>query len=652
MSRYLTRATQIAIDLLMLSAAFWLAFLFRFELNVRGAWVGIAQINWWYVVLVEYVVLAVMGVPNQSWRYVGLRDVTRVTFAVGVASAILLALRLWDPLPGINLFALPLGALAMNTVLAFVMLVGVRALRRTIGEQRERRRAGRGGARTRVLLIGAGQAGVMVARELRARPDLGLDAVGFLDDDRLKVGSQIAGLSVLGTTDRIAEIAERKRAARVLITIANAPGPDIRRITLRCKEAGLDTKIIPGIYEIVGERVNLSRIRDVAIEDLLGREQVVLDEDEIERSITDRTVLITGAGGSIGSELCRQAARFAPARLILVERFENSLFEIHRELVAAFPDLAIEPCVADLCDAPRMAQIFATRRPDVVFHAAAHKHVPMMELNPGEAIKNNVGGTRMVANLAHEHGVGRFVMISTDKAVNPTSVMGASKRVAEIYIQALSQRSSTRFVTVRFGNVLGSNGSVIPIFKEQIARGGPLTITHPEMRRFFMTIPEASQLVLQAGAMGDGGEIFILDMGAPVKIVDLANDLIRLSGLRPGEDIELAFSGVRPGEKLFEELATDSESAGKTKHPKIYIGRIAKQPWDATAVAIERLFEVAASADADLIRGALGAVVPEYGPSPTEASTDVDELVPEPPLRGDIPTSRRTEPRMAAVVVA
>lgn len=399
--------------------------------------------------------------------------------------------------------------------------------------------------------------------------------VGFIDDDPRKLGSQIGGLQVLGQASQIIQIAARKRATRALITIANASGADIRRLTLLCNDAGLQTRIIPGIYEIVGERVNLSRIREVAIEDLLGREPVKLDEDQIFGSVANNVVMVTGAGGSIGSELCRQVCRFAPARLILIERFENALFEIHRELIALFPNVRIEPRIADVADRARMQAVFQAEQPDLVLHAAAHKHVPMMEANPGEAIKNNVGGTRVIADLADQHGVARFVMISTDKAVNPTFIMGASKRVAEIYVQTLASRSKTRFVTVRFGNVLGSNGSVIPIFKEQIARGGPVMVTDPEMRRYFMTIPEASQLVLQAGAMGAGGEIFILDMGEPVKIVDLARDLITLSGFKPDEDIEIKFSGVRPGEKLFEELSTDAEHASKTKHPKIFIGRIA-----------------------------------------------------------------------------
>ncbi len=614
MPRLINRGLQIVFDALVLSLAYWLAFLFRLEFNIPATWMKVLLVTWPYVVILQYGGLAAFGVPRMSWRYVSIRDAARVAYAMAAATAVLVAARLTLPMVGGNLdvVVIPLGVLAMDLVLGFVMLVGVRALRRLHGEAQERRLRDAGMQRTRVLLIGAGQAGVMVAREIQNRPDLGLHAVGFLDDDPMKVGTSIGGIPVLGTTAQIGVIAERKRVDRSLITIANAPGNQIRRITELCRDAGLETKIIPGIYEIVGDKVNLSRIREVAIEDLLGREPVQLDEEVVSSTIRSRVVLITGAGGSIGSELCRQVCRFGPERLVLVEQFENALFEIHRELAAAFPHVPIDPRIADVCDARRMEQVFEACKPTLVFHAAAHKHVPMMEWNPGEAVKNNVGGTRTVADLADRFAVERFVLVSTDKAVNPSSVMGATKRVAEIYLQGLSQRSATRFVTVRFGNVLGSAGSVIPIFRQQIAAGGPVTVTHPEMRRYFMTIPEASQLVLQAGAMGAGGEIFILDMGEPVKIVDLARDLITLSGLRPDDDVEIRFSGVRPGEKLFEELSTDAEHADKTKHPKVFIGRIKPHEWDAVIAGVSELLLLADGAEADRIRAGLGAMVPEY----------------------------------------
>jgi FlaA1/EpsC-like NDP-sugar epimerase len=614
-TRLLNRGVQVALDAVVLSLAYWLAFLFRFEFRIPSDWLTVLLVTWPYVLILQYASLALFGVPRMSWRYVSIGDVVRVLAALIAATAILATVRLAGPFVSDRVYVviIPLGVIAIDFTLSFVGLTGVRGLRRLQGEATERRRKEAGLEQHRVLLIGAGQAGVLAAREIANRPDLGLRAVGFLDDDPAKIGTTIGGLTVLGPTKDVDAIAERKRVTRALITIANAPGQQIRRIAELCRDANLEAKIIPGIYEIMGDKVNLSRIREVAIEDVLGREPVQLDEDVVSASIRSRVVLVTGAGGSIGSELCRQLCRFGPSRLVLVERYENALFEIHRELTGAFPHVPIVPCVADVCDAGRMDQVFASSKPEMVFHAAAHKHVPMMEWNSCEAVKNNIGGTRIVAHCADRHGVERFVLVSTDKAVNPTSVMGATKRVAEIYLQAFSHRSNTRFVTVRFGNVLGSAGSVIPIFREQIAKGGPLTVTHPEMRRYFMTIPEASQLVMQAGAMGEGGEIYILDMGEPVKIVDLARDLILLSGLKPDEDIEIRFSGVRPGEKLFEELSTNSEYADKTKHPKVFIGRIKPHAWEVVDIGVDAILELAHEADVERVRATLGDLVPEYG---------------------------------------
>jgi FlaA1/EpsC-like NDP-sugar epimerase len=440
------------------------------------------------------------------------------------------------------------------------------------------------------------------------------EVVGFLDDNREKLHADIHGVRVLGAIDRLPEVVVGRDVDEVILAVPSATGPQMRRIVDLCKAANVRFKTMPGVDQLIDGRVSLNQVRNVAIDDLLGRDPVKLDMNAIGDAIEGHVVMVTGAGGSIGSELCRQVARFSPAALLLVERTENSLFEIHRELIGkGLSPSALIPCVADVVDASRMEALFALHKPTVVIHAAAHKHVPMMEWNPGEAVKNNVGGTRTLAELAHRHQVERFVMVSTDKAVNPTSVMGATKRVAEICVQSLSQQSRTRFVTVRFGNVLGSAGSVIPIFKEQIAAGGPVTVTHPEMKRYFMTIPEASQLVLQAGTMGEGGEIFILDMGEPVKIADLARDLITLSGFTPGEDIEIAFTGMRPGEKLFEELSVDAEAAVKTAHPKIFVGKFRPYEWDRVLKGTDRLLAVAGQPAAE-VRAALRVLVPEYRP--------------------------------------
>ncbi|HMA91708.1 MAG TPA: nucleoside-diphosphate sugar epimerase/dehydratase, partial [Polyangiaceae bacterium] len=427
----------------------------------------------------------------------------------------------------------------------------------------------------------------------------------------------VHGVPVLGRIEDLSLVAARRCIEQVVVTIAELEPSILRRVLKQCEAAQLRAKIVPGLYELIENQSQLGRLRDVSIEDLLGRETVDLDMNLVGSFLSGKRVLITGAGGSIGSELCRQVARFQPESLVLVERSEFALFTIQQELGRDRPTLRLVPRICDVSDEDRLDWVFANDRPHVVFHAAAHKHVPMMEYNPGEALKNNVLGTKAVADAANRHRCDAFVLISTDKAVNPTSVMGATKRVAEMYVQALSTHSKTKYVAVRFGNVLGSTGSVIPTFKAQIAQGGPLTVTHPEMKRYFMTIPEASQLVMQAAAMGKGGEIFVLDMGEPVKIVDLANELIRLSGLVPGVDIHVEFTGMRPGEKLFEELGFDGERMSKTVHPKIYVGRLVPTPLAQVARAIETLSDFLGSGSAMEVRAALKAVVPEMLDAPT-----------------------------------
>jgi FlaA1/EpsC-like NDP-sugar epimerase len=618
MSRFRTRTSQFLIDIGVLMLAFLLAMLVRFDWNVPWLMFRQLMIVLPYVVLLQYAFLSAFGITRFSWRYIGLRDAVRIFAAISAATALLMALRLASPIlverfPLARYGIVPLGVLLGDFVLAFLGLAGVRALRRIVGERVASDQHGTAEKQPEpTLLVGAGQGGVVVAQEISRRPDLGILPVAFVDDNPRKQGAVIHGIKVKGTTKDLLRVADRHGAKQALITISNAPGSAIRRITESCKDAGLTVKIVPGTYEIVGGRVNLSRIREVAIEDLLRREPVKLGSEVVSDLVSGQPVMVTGAGGSIGSELCRQVAAYGPSRLVLVERAENSLFEIHCELCSRFPELEVIPCVADITDVPRVTQVFREYRPIIVFHAAAHKHVPMMEWNAAEAVKNNVIGTQVIADLADGLAVERFVMISTDKAVNPTSVMGATKRAAELYVQALSRNSATHFATVRFGNVLGSAGSVIPIFRRQIQEGGPVTVTHPDMTRYFMTIPEAVQLVMQAGALSQGGETFILDMGEPVRIVDLAHDLIRLSGLEPGTDIEIKFTGIRPGEKLFEELSTMSEGIERTSHPKIFTGTYHSPHLPGLRAQFDTLGALCNISNPRSIRQALTQLVPEY----------------------------------------
>lgn len=619
MTRTFTRLLRSVADVLVLSAAYWAAYFVRFDGAPPFPMVKLLMFTWAYVVGLELFTLYAFSVPFFAWRYISLREVKRVLLATVAASTVLLLLRLGSPyfvrqVPHLIYTLVPLGVIAANAVLAFLGVAGIRVVRRLIDEHVKSRDVTAATRRRQIatLLVGAGQAGVMVAKELSSRPDVPFRPVGFVDDDPMKMGTIVHGIRVLGTTDQLEELCVKHGAQQVIITIANASGTQIRRIKNLCENANVPVKIIPGIYEILHGNVNLSRIREVSIEDLLGREAVSLELDQISEFLQGKRVLVTGAGGSIGSELCRQVARFSPATLVLVEQAEFNLFSIHQELLATFPDVDIKPIICDVCDSARLDVVFDTERPAVVFHAAAHKHVPMMEWNPGEAIKNNVFGTKKVADAANRIGSEAFVMISTDKAVNPTSIMGASKRAAEMYVQALSQRSKTKYVAVRFGNVLGSTGSVIPIFKAQIAAGGPVQVTHPDMMRHFMTIPEASQLVMEASVIGRSGEILLLDMGEPMKIVDLAAELIRLSGLEPGVDIELVFTGIRPGEKLYEELAFDAEKMAKTRHEKIFVGKLRPFDFEEVSSGLAALTKVTGSTSRDEVRAALKLLVTEF----------------------------------------
>ena len=612
-SRLTFKQLQFTIDLSVLVGAFSLAYLLRFDFDLPAAELkrGLYQLP--YVLALQFAALLITGVYTFIWRYVGMAELKAFLKAALYSSIPLLLIRLALPVE-FQQWRVPRSIIIVDTLLAFGGVLGVRLMRRAVHEWSQKRRRisePTNGHRRPVLLIGAGRAGMIAAREILSIGDSDLQIKGFVDDDPAKQGSVIHGIKVLGTTYDLARLVQEMNVDHVIISLARASRRDFRRILDICEAIPVRVRVIPGIYEILQGKVKVSRIRDLQIEDLLGREPVQLEEHEMERFIPGKVVMVTGAGGSIGSELARQVALLRPEQLLLVERAEFALFDIDRELRKAHPDLHQVALVADVNDKARMHSIFAEYRPDVVFHAAAHKHVPMMEQNVGEAVKNNVLATRLLGELAGKFGTEAFVMISTDKAVRPTSVMGSTKRMAELVVQDLDRKYSTRYVAVRFGNVIGSAGSVIPIFREQILSGGPVTVTHPDMMRYFMTIPEAAQLVLQAGAMGEGGEIFILDMGEPVRILDLAKEAITLSGLRPFEDIEIVFTGSRPGEKLFEELEITEEQMSRTRHPKIFIGKIAAYPEDEMQNCIDTLRILSTGGNEGEIRRFIGDFIPE-----------------------------------------
>lgn len=463
-----------------------------------------------------------------------------------------------------------------------------------------------------VLIIGAGDAGATLAREIEQYHSGNRKAVGFIDDDKSKIGKKMFGATVLGSRIDIPRIVTEYAVDEIVIAMPSVKGVEIREIISICKKTGTKVTILPGIYEIIEGTASVSQLRNVDIEDLLGRNTIKLDDIAVNKFINGKVILVTGAGGSIGSEICRQVAKMYPKKLILLGRGENSIYEIWQELITSYPDIDKIPVIADIRDEKRINQIFAELKPQVVFHAGAHKHVPLMEYQPVEAVKNNIWGTKIVAEASNKYGIESFVMISTDKAVNPTSVMGCTKRIAEMYVQSMNSISATRFVAVRFGNVLGSRGSVVPLFKKQIANGGPITLTHPDMKRYFMTIPEASQLVLQAGAMAKGGEVFVLDMGEPVRIYDLARDLITLSGLIPEIDIPIKITGLRPGEKLFEELLSAEDGTEQTEHKKIFTARIKQQDKNSLDNNIIKLMELEKPEE---IIEMLKKIVPNYSPN-------------------------------------
>jgi FlaA1/EpsC-like NDP-sugar epimerase len=611
------RAVIVAFQGLLVIATYYIAFALRLDFSVDTRSRNLFFLSLPWVLLIKFVVFRAYGLLRGWWRYAGMSDLADIAKASATSGILLYAafwLHLW-PRPGY-----PRSVILIDLLLTICFIGGARFAVRAYTETAQTCVAQR-----ETLVVGAGVAGSTIVRELNQNPDLNYKPIGFVDDDPTKLGIKIHGKRVLGTTDDIDRLVATHNVKCVLIAIPSAEGRTIDRLIHKCSQSRVEFKILNGIGKRIDGEQRVNQIRQVRLEDLLGREPVRLDLGNIEKKLHDECVLITGAGGSIGSELARQVAQFHPARLVLFERSENDLFRLCCELGSKFPALNYEAVVGDILDVSMLREVFAAHRPHSVFHAAAYKHVPMMETNCFQAVTNNIFGTYNVALVARAFQVKDFVMISTDKAVKPTNIMGATKRVAELIVLGLQQQN-TRFVAVRFGNVLGSNGSVLPIFAEQIRNGGPVTVTHPDAKRYFMLIPEAVQLVLQASTMGRGGEVFILDMGEDIRIDDLAKNMIRLAGFEPGKEIKIVYTGLRPGEKLVEELRLQDEGLAATSHEKIRMLQGVGVDFSQIRRWLDELSVLVESRNVSALVRTLSALVPEYCPSPEIlALSEVDQ---------------------------
>lgn len=591
---------------LLLALTYYASFLLRLDFELDSASKGLFWKTLPFVLLIKLVLSYRCGLMHGWWRYVGISDMLDISKAAAYSSMLIFCLV--EVVMRLNEY--PRSVFVIDLILTMMVLGGARFVVRAYTE-----RTSTNALQRNTLVVGAGEAGSAIVRELKQNSSLNYNPVGFADDDPSKKGVKIHGVKVLGSTDALHQMIREHQVSCVMIAIPRAKGKLVEKIIAECRECKVDFKILPPIGELINKQASLSQVRKLRVEDLLERTPVALDADQIRSRIAGKILLVTGAGGSIGSELVRQAAALGPRQLVLLDRSENDLFKLGHELSRQFPHINYVPVVGDIQDVALLRDVFATHRPQSVFHAAAYKHVPMMERNCFQAITNNIFGTYNVALMARQYRVEDFVLISSDKAVNPTNIMGVTKRVAELIMQGL-QDTGTRFMAVRFGNVLGSNGSAVPLFEQQIAAGGPVTVTHPDARRYFMTIPEAVQLVLQASSMGQGGEIFVLDMGEPVRIVDLVRNLIRLSGLEPDRDIKIEFVGLRPGEKLFEELKLEGEDIGPTTHEKIRVLTGGSVTFEQMSSWLEDLSVLVQAKNVHGLVTKLVAIVPEYGPSP------------------------------------
>ena len=615
LEKYLPRSKTVRMrilwsyDMAMVWICAYLALGLRFDLSLSSVPIEYAREVWKYGLLQMVMVSLVFYAGHLyaiMWGVSGVREMMQVMLACLVAAlAQSVGILLFDARMPRSYYVLWFVLMAGAAMIGRVSFQVLQKITDRINRFLEK------SIPPRVMIIGAGKAGILILKEMKASEKVHGYPVCMIDDDKDKQGRVIDGVSIMGSRKDIARLVREKGIDEIYVAIPTAPPEDIKDILKICQETGCQVKILPGVYQLMNGEVTISRLRKVEIEDLLGREQVNVNLDEIMGYVKGKVVLVTGGGGSIGSELCRQLAGHKVRQLIIFDIYENNAYEIQQELKRKYPDLDIVVLIGSVRNTNRLDYLFRTYRPDIVYHAAAHKHVPLMEDSPNEAIKNNVLGTYKTARAAIKYKAQRFILISTDKAVNPTNIMGASKRLCEMVVQMSNQKSSTEFVAVRFGNVLGSNGSVIPLFKQQIESGGPVTVTHKDIIRYFMTIPEAVSLVIQAGAYAKGGEIFVLNMGNPVRILDMAENLIRLSGYEPYKDIDICFTGLRPGEKLYEELLMDEEGLQKTVNDRIFIGKPIDMDYDRFERALQRLGEAALSETANM-RELVHDLVPEY----------------------------------------